>query len=279
MKDTAAGAGTVRILFLADIFGAAGRRAIHERLPGVLDRLRPDLVIANAENVAGGFGFTPPLAEGLLQSGIDVLTGGNHTWNRRESLEYLDREPRVLRPENYPEGAPGRGSGVFETARGTKIGVVNLIGRVFMTAVDCPFAAADRVIGRIRKETPIVFVDFHAEATSEKVALGRYLDGRASAVVGTHTHVPTADEEVLPGGTAYLTDVGLTGPHDSVIGVRTDLIIQRFLTQLPVRFEASTKDPRLMGVFVDVDEARGRARRIVRIHEAVDPGAAGEGTR
>lgn len=261
--------GTVRILFLADVFGAAGRRAIHEALPGLLGRLMPDLVIANAENVAGGFGITPPLAEGLLRSGVDVLTGGNHTWNRKEAMPYLDGEARALRPANYPAGAPGRGHGVFESRRGVKVAVINLIGRVFMTPVECPFREADRIVHEVRRETPVIFVDFHAEATSEKTALGRHLDGRVSAVVGTHTHVQTADERLLPGGTAYITDAGMTGPHDSIIGVKTELVLHRFLAQTPIRFEPSEGDPRLSGVVVDVDSARGRAVRIERIHEAV----------
>ncbi|MFH1277793.1 MAG: TIGR00282 family metallophosphoesterase [Candidatus Eisenbacteria bacterium] len=261
-----AGDGTVRILFLADVFGAAGRRAIHEALPDLQGRLMPDLVIANAENVAGGFGFTPSLAEGLLRSGVDVLTGGNHTWNRKEAIPYLDAEARVLRPANYPDGAPGRGHGVFESRRGVKVAVINLIGRVFMTPVECPFRKADRIVHEVRKETPVIFVDFHAEATSEKTALGRHLDGRVSAVVGTHTHVQTADERILPAGTAYITDAGMTGPHDGIIGVRTELVLHRYLAQTPIRFEPAEGDPRLSGVVVDVEAARGKAVRIERVH-------------
>jgi metallophosphoesterase (TIGR00282 family) len=257
----------VRILFVADVFGAAGRLAVADRLPEIRKRLAPDFCVANAENLAAGFGLTPPLAEELFASGIDVLTGGNHTWDRRESLALLEENGRILRPANYPPGAPGRGAGVFVSRGGAKIAVLNLMGRVFLDALECPFRTADEAIPRLREETPILLVDFHAEATSEKIAMGRYLDGRVSAVIGTHTHVQTADETILPGGTAYLTDAGMTGPHDSVIGVKTDLILKRFLLKMPVRFEPAEGDPRLSGAVVDVDPASGRALRIERIHE------------
>jgi hypothetical protein len=256
----------VRVLFIADVFGAAGRLAVEEILPGLLGRLKPDFCVANCENVAGGFGFTPALADELLESGIDVLTGGNHTWDRREALPYLEANERVLRPLNYPNGSPGRGAGVFTSRNKQKVAVLNLMGRVFLDPIDCPFHAADDVLPGLRAETPVILVDMHAEATSEKTAMARHLDGRVSAVFGTHTHVQTADERVLPGGTAYITDVGMTGPHDSIIGVKTELILKRFLTKLPVRFEAAEGDPRLSGVFVDVDPDTGCATRVERIH-------------
>ncbi|RPJ49419.1 MAG: TIGR00282 family metallophosphoesterase [Candidatus Latescibacterota bacterium] len=258
----------MRVLFIADVFGSAGRTAIAELLPGLLGRLMPDFCVANCENVAGGFGFTPATADELLRSGIDVLTGGNHSWDRRESMGYLDSNERVLRPHNYPNGNPGRGAGVFFTRKGDKVAVLNLMGRVFLDPIDCPFRAADEALPRLRAETPVVLVDMHAEATSEKLAMGRHLDGRVTAVFGTHTHVQTADERVLPGGTAYITDAGMTGPHDSIIGVKTDLILRRFRTKLPVRFEPAEGDPRLSGALVDVDAETGRALRIERIHLA-----------
>jgi metallophosphoesterase (TIGR00282 family) len=260
----------VRILFIADVFGGAGRLAVDRLLPDLLTRIEPDFCVANCENVAGGFGFTPALAEELLDRGIDALTGGNHTWDRREAVPFLDQNDRILRPYNYPAGAPGRGAGVFRARNGTRVGVLNLMGRVFLDALDCPFRAADEAVRKLRAEAPVVLVDFHAEATSEKIALGRYLDGRASAVIGTHTHVQTADERILPGGTAYITDAGMTGPHDSVIGVKTELILRRFLAKLPVRFEASEGDPRLSGVVVDVDPGSGFASRIERLHIRLD---------
>ena len=260
----------LRIIFIADIFGEPGRRAVYELLPGLVEKHRPDLCVANGENVAGGFGCTAPLAESLFHGGIDLLTGGNHSWDRRESIEWLDREERVLRPANYPEGTPGRGAGIFTAGDGTKVGVINLIGRVFLSTVECPFRAADRWIEELRRETPILIVDMHAEATSEKIALGHHVDGRASAVIGTHTHVQTADEKILPGGTAYITDAGMTGPHDSVIGVRKDRILKRFLTNMPVRFEPASDGILLCGLVVDVDRETGRAVRIERIQEPLD---------
>lgn len=259
----------MRVLFIADVFGSAGRVAVAKLLPGLLGRIMPDFCVANSENVAGGFGFTPPLADELLSSGIDVLTGGNHTWDRREALSYLDANERILRPRNYPNGIPGRGEGIFLTRKGDKVAVLNLMGRVFLDPIECPFRAADEVLPKLRAETPVILVDMHAEATSEKIAMGRHLDGRVSAVFGTHTHVQTADERVLPGGTAYITDVGMTGPHDSVIGVKTELILRRFRTKLPVRFEPAEGDPRLSGAFVDLDPETGRSLRIERIHLAL----------
>lgn len=259
----------MNILFIGDIIGRTGRRAVEARLHHLVDARNVDLVIANGENSAAGFGLTVNIAAELYDLGIDVITSGNHIWDKREIYDYLDREPRLLRPGNYPPGLPGRGSGVYATAAGLKVGVLNLEGRVFMNNLDCPFRAADREIDTLRQQTPIILVDFHAEATSEKAALGFYLDGRVSAVIGTHTHVQTSDERVLPGGTAYISDAGLTGSRDAVIGMRKDEAIDKFLTQLPVRFEVAKKDPILCGVLVEVDEVTGKALRIQRILEEV----------
>ena len=255
----------VKLLFIGDIIGKPGRQALSFELHRLVDRHMVDLVIANGENSAGGFGITEETAKDLYGCGIHLLTSGNHIWDKKDSLDFIKREGKLLRPANYPEGTPGRGSAVVTTAGGVKVGVLNLEGRVFMNNLDCPFRTADREIERLKMETPIIFVDFHAEATSEKAALGWYLDGRASAVIGTHTHVQTADERVLPGGTAYMTDVGMTGSYESVIGVRKEEAISRFLTQLPAKFEVAKKDIRLNAVVVEVDETSGRALAIERI--------------
>jgi len=257
----------LNILFIGDIVGRPGRQALERRLDRLVDRHMVDFVIANCENAAAGFGLTLDTARDLFAAGVDVLTSGNHIWDKREIYPYLEEQPALLRPANYPGDPPGRGAGIFTTSSGTKLAVVNLEGRVFMSPLDCPFRVADELIDQLRRETPVVFVDFHAEATSEKVALGHYLDGRASVVVGTHTHVQTADEQILPGGTAYLTDVGMTGARDSVIGISKELAIQRFLTQLPVRFDVAKNRLILSGVLVDVDETTGLARKIERIME------------
>jgi metallophosphoesterase (TIGR00282 family) len=262
----------VRIFFIGDIFGRPGRTIVHEQLPVLARQHGFDLVIANGENAAGGFGITPPLAEDLLDLGIDVLTTGNHVWDKRELIEYFhmaDGNPysparRVLRPANYPAGAPGWG--VFEgnTRGGVPFAVINLQGRVFMTDNEDPFRVADTLLNQIKAR--VVLVDFHAEATSEKIALGWYLDGRVTAVLGTHTHVPTADERVLPRGTAYQTDVGMTGPYESVIGVNKEMIIQKFLTNMPMRFEPAFGDVRLCGAMIECDPETGRATSIERVH-------------
>jgi hypothetical protein len=209
------------------------------------------------------------IARELFDLGADVITTGNHIWDKREILPHLDSFTALLRPANYPPGTPGRGSGVFSTAAGIQVGVLNLEGRVFMNNLDCPFRAADELVEELRRKTPIILVDFHAEATSEKVAMGCYLDGRVSAVVGTHTHVQTADERILPGGTAYLTDAGMTGSRDAVIGIRKELAIERFLTQLPVRFEVAKRDTVLCGALFDIDEQTGRAQAVRRILEEI----------
>jgi hypothetical protein len=234
----------------------------------LVDRHNADLVIANGENASGGFGLTAESARELFACGIHLLTSGNHIWDKKEALEYLKHDERVLRPANYPEGTPGKGSSVLTTPGGVKVGVINLEGRVFMNNLDCPFRTADREIAALAAETNIVVVDFHAEATSEKASLGWYLDGRVSAVLGTHTHVQTADERLLNAGTAYISDVGMTGAFDSVIGMRKDEPIQRFLSHLPAKFEVAKKDIRLNAVVITVDETGGRAVDIERINIA-----------
>ena len=255
----------VKLLFIGDVIGKPGRQALSNELHRLVDRYMVDLVIANGENAAGGFGITEETARDLYRCGIHLLTSGNHVWDKKDALDFIKREEMLLRPANYPEGTPGRGSTVITTAGGIKVAVLNLEGRVFMNNLDCPFRVADREIELLKRETPIIFVDFHAEATSEKAALGWYLDGRASAVVGTHTHVQTADERILTGGTAYITDVGMTGSYDSVIGVRKEEAISRFLTQLPAKFEVAKKDIRLNAVVIEVDAQSGKALRIERI--------------
>ena len=253
----------MNILFIGDIFASPGRRIVADHLQDIVESNRIDLTIANAENAAGGFGLTPAIAEELFALGLDVLTSGNHVWDKREIYDYLRRQPRLLRPANYPE-APGHGAIVWRARNGVDCAVINLQGRTYMPSTDCPFRKADQILGALDPAIKVKFVDFHAEATSEKIALGWYLDGRVSAVIGTHTHVPTADTRILPGGAAYQTDCGMTGPYHSVIGVQTDIIVQRFLTGLPVRMEAARQDPELHAVIVDVDEATGKARAIRR---------------
>lgn len=259
----------VKLLFIGDIVGKAGRQALSRELHRLVDRHMVDLVIANGENAAGGFGLTEETARELFKLGIDLLTSGNHIWDKKDALDFIRREERLLRPANYPE-APGCGSAVIRTAGGIKVGVLNLEGRVFMSNLECPFRTADREIALLKKETSVILVDFHAEATSEKAALGWYLDGRVSAVVGTHTHVQTADERILPGGTAYITDVGMSGAFDSVIGIRKEEAVTKFLTQMPVKFEVAKGNIRLNGVVVEVDEVSGRAVGIERINVCCD---------
>ncbi len=253
----------MNILFIGDIFGSPGRRIVADHLQDIVQANSIDLTIANAENAAGGFGITPSIAEELFALGLDVLTSGNHVWDKRELFDYFARQPRLLRPANYPE-APGRGSITYRARNGAECAVINLQGRTYMPATDCPFRKADQILNELDPAVKVRFVDFHAEVTSEKMAMGWYLDGRVSAMVGTHTHVPTADTRILAGGTAYQTDCGMTGPYQSVIGVQTDIIIQRFLTGLPVRMEAARMGPELHAVIVDVDEASGKARAIRR---------------
>jgi 2',3'-cyclic-nucleotide 2'-phosphodiesterase len=261
----------LRILFIGDIFGRPGRTLVHNELRHLIEKHEAELVIVNGENAAAGFGITPALADDLFTLGVHVITTGNHVWDKRELIEYFqlgetsfkDNARRVLRPANYPAGTPGWGMYEGQTPQGTAYAVMNLQGRVFMADNDDPFRTADRLLEQIKAK--VIFVDMHAEATSEKIAIGWYLDGRVTAVVGTHTHVPTADERVLPGGTAYITDVGMTGPYDGVIGVQKELVLQRFLTQMPARWEPAKGDPRLCGVVIDCDGGTGRARSVERI--------------
>jgi hypothetical protein len=251
----------MNLLFIGDIVGRPGRDLVRVGLAPLVASQAVDLVIVNGENAAGGNGITREIGESLFAQGVDVITSGNHIWDKREALDYIAVESRLLRPANYPD-APGRGSYVARTPGGRSVGVLNLMGRVHMAHLDDPFRTARREVDALRERTSIVFVDFHAEATSEKIAMGWFLDGQVTAVVGTHTHVQTADGRVLPGGTAYLTDVGMTGPHDGVIGVEKAAVLQKFLTGMPARFETATGDPRLHAVVVDADEASGKARRI-----------------
>src|SRR5215468_6413753 len=253
----------MNILFVGDIFASPGRKIIADHLEDIVKTNHIDLAIANAENAAGGFGVTPSVAEELFAMGLDVLTSGNHVWDKREVYDYFGRQPRLLRPGNYPD-APGKGIVRIVARNNIECAVINLQGRTYMPATDCPFRTADRLLSELPAAVKVRFVDFHAEVTSEKMAMGWYLDGRVSAIVGTHTHVPTADTRILPGGTAYQTDCGMTGPYQSVIGVETEIIVHRFLTGLPVRMEASRQGPELHAVIVDVDEATGKARTIRR---------------
>ena len=255
----------MKLLFIGDIVGRAGRRTLVEHLDRLIDRHLVDLVVANGENGAAGYGLTASVLKEIFAAGVDVVTSGNHIWDKKEIMPILDRESRLLRPANYPPGLPGSGCGIYETAAGIKVGVINLEGRVFMKNLDCPFRAADSLIEELQQQTPIIFVDFHAEATSEKQAMGIYLDGRVSAVIGTHTHVQTADERILTGGTGYLTDVGMSGSQDAIIGNEKKSAMERFLTQLPVRLEVAKKDPLLCGVLVTIDEESGKCEQIERI--------------
>ncbi len=255
----------MRILFIGDIVGKPGRRAVERLLPRITSEETIDFTIANGENAAGGMGLTVEIAVELLNHGVDVLTSGNHIWAKKEITSFLKEEMKLLRPANYPEGAPGRGSGVFLSRSGQKVGVLNLEGRVFMRTLDCPFRVAEKEVSELKKETNTSVVDFHAEATSEKIALGWFLDGKVSAVLGTHTHVQTADERLLNTGTAYMTDVGMTGPMASVIGIRKQIALSRFLTQVPAQFDVATEEVELQGAVVEVDSESGRSKEIKRV--------------
>jgi 2',3'-cyclic-nucleotide 2'-phosphodiesterase len=255
----------MNILFIGDIFASSGRSIVAEHLPGLIQTYQVDLTIANGENSAGGFGITPLIAEELLALGVDVLTGGNHSFDKREIYDYLGRQPRLLRPANYPSDLPGTGFYTGTTRTGIAYAVFNLQGRAGMADIDCPFRKADQLLQAMAPETRVRFVDFHAEMTSEKVAMGWYLDGRVSAMVGTHTHIPTADSRILPGGTAYQTDAGMTGPYRSVIGVDKDMIIRRFLSGIGGRMEAAKDGVELHGAVINVDETTGKARTIDRV--------------
>ncbi len=261
----------MNLLFIGDIVGRPGRDLVRRHLRALAASRGADLVIANGENAAGGAGITRENMHEVLAAGVNVVTTGNHVWDKRETLEFIGNEPRLLRPANYPEGTPGAGSYVAVAGNGVRVGVVNVMGRVFLHNIDDPFRAADREIARVKDAgAQVVFVDMHAETTSEKQALCYYLDGKVAAVIGTHTHVQTADERILPGGTACLTDVGMTGPHDGVIGMDKDAVIARFVTGLPGRFETASGDPRLNGVAITVDPAAGCATHIERISLSED---------
>ena len=255
----------VKILFVGDIVGKPGREIVRRSLPALVRRHDVDLVIANIENAAGGMGITREVAETIRDIGVHVMTSGNHIWDKKEALDYIELEPRLLRPANYPAGVPGRGRYVTHTAAGEAVAVINVMGRIFMNPLDNPFQVVMKEIQAVRDEARIIFVDFHAEATSEKLAMGWHLDGQVTAVVGTHTHVQTADERILPRGTAYITDVGMTGPHDSVIGVQTRPVLTRFLNGIPARFETASGDPRLNGVIVTAFAETGLAASIRRV--------------
>lgn len=255
----------MKILFVGDIIGRPGRRALRELLGRVVEEYQIDFTIANGENAAGGMGITPAIAMEIFEMGVDVLTSGNHIWAKKEILSFLNEEPRMLRPANYPEQVPGRGSGIFSSKEGQKVGVLNLEGRVFMKHLDCPFRVGEKEVERLRKETLAIIVDFHAEATSEKMAMGWFLDGGVSAVLGTHTHIQTCDDRILNEGTAYITDVGMTGPMDSVIGIRKQVALDRFLTQIPWKFDVASGEIELQGVMVEIDERTGKSKRIKRL--------------
>jgi 2',3'-cyclic-nucleotide 2'-phosphodiesterase len=256
----------MRILFIGDIFGKPGREIARRAVPALVERESLDFVIANVENSAAGFGVTGDIAETILGYGVDAMTTGNHVWDKKEILDYIPRQPKLLRPANFPAGVPGRGSYLGRTRTGEPIGVVNVMGRIFMQPLDDPFAIVRREIDALRAKARVIIVDFHAEATSEKVAMGWHLDGRATAVFGTHTHVQTADDRLLPNGTAYITDAGMTGPHDSIIGVTTEVALGRFLTSMPAKFESATGPGRLNAVIVTADQATGRATAIERLN-------------
>ncbi|NLL51262.1 MAG: TIGR00282 family metallophosphoesterase [Peptococcaceae bacterium] len=254
----------MQILFIGDIVGRPGREAIKSLLPAIKKEYKPALIVANAENASGGRGLTKDVAEELFANGLDFLTMGNHVWDQKEITKFIDNEQRLIRPANYPKGAPGKGYG-FVYCNGFKIGIINLLGRIFLAPLENPFSMVMSLINNIASETPIIIVDFHAEATSEKVAMGWFLDGKVSAVVGTHTHIQTADARILDRGTAYITDVGMTGPRDSVLGIKKEIVINGFLTQMPARFEVASGLKQLNAVLIDIDEKTGKSRNITPI--------------
>jgi metallophosphoesterase (TIGR00282 family) len=273
----------VRILFIGDIVGRPGRRAVRELLPALRSDYAIELTVANGENAAAGFGITAKVVQEILEAGVDVITTGNHVWNKKEAEQVLAQQPRVLRPANYPPDVPGAGSGVYQAAGGQAVAVLNLCGRTFMDPMDCPFRVGRAEVERLRQTAPVVLVDMHAEATSEKLAMVWYLDGEVSAVIGSHTHVATADARVTPGGTAAITDLGMTGPRDSILGVEPQAVLRRFVTRMPVKFNLAKGPVLLSGVVVDVDEASGLARGIERIERTVgmpdtEPAAESENT-
>ena len=267
----------MKILLIGDIIGRPGRVIVEREVVRLRDALGIDLVVANCENAAGGAGITPPIADELFRAGVDVLTSGNHVWRKREAFELLKLDHRVIRPANYPNGAPGTGSTVVQTLSGQKVGILNLMGRVFMEPLDCPFRTAERELERLKLITAVIIVDMHAEATSEKVAMGWFLDGKVSCVFGTHTHIPTADERILPQGTGFITDVGMTGPYDSVIGRRVDQILARFLSNIPNKSEVADANVQLRGLLVEVNPATGKAVSVERITRTLDGAVRGAG--
>jgi len=256
----------MNLLFIGDIVGKPGRELVRKGLKALVDAHDVDLVVANVENAAAGFGITKEIGETILEWGVDVMTTGNHVWDKKEAIDYIPNEPRLLRPANYPAGVPGKGAFVASTRDGRAVGVINVMGRIFMPGLDDPFAVVLKEIEAIRHRTRVILVDFHAEATSEKMAMGWHLDGKVTAVFGTHTHVQTADERLLPNGTAYLTDAGMTGPHDSIIGMDKTAALSRFLNGMPSKFEPATGNPRLNGVVVTCDDRTGRATAVSRIN-------------
>ena len=256
---------TIRLLFLGDVFGEPGRKAVIDLIPKLKERHQIDFVVVNGENSAGGRGITPRICIALLRAGAAVVTLGDHAWDQPEIINYMETEPRLLRPLNYPEGTPGQGSIVLETDKG-KVAVLCAQGRTFTNPpLENPFLAAEKEVARLREETPVIFMDFHAEATSEKIGMGRAMDGKVSGVIGTHTHVQTADEGILPGGTAYLTDCGMTGGHGGVIGMRKEGVLPRFLTAMPTKFDVCEEGPRMNAVMIEIDEETGKAFDIRRV--------------
>jgi len=255
----------VKIVFVGDIVGEAGRDMLRDFLPKIKEKYKIDVALVNVENMAGGFGVTPHTIQEAYQCGAHLLSGGNHSFDKKEGIPAMEDDPYIVRPANYPEGTPGRGWATYSLPGGIKIALINLMGRVFMDALDCPFHKVDELIEEIKKITPNIVVDMHAEATSEKVAMGWHLNGRVSAMVGTHTHIQTADERVLDGGTAYISDLGMTGPYDSVIGVKKEIVLEKFITKRGRRFETASGDPWLCGVIIDIDESTGKSRSIERI--------------
>ncbi len=255
----------LKVLFVADVVGKPGYDILTEILPGFIDKYKIDFVIANGENTNNGKGITDKQAERFFKLGVDVITGGNHTWENWKLKELLQNYDKILRPANYPEGNLGSGVVIVEAGEKSKIAIINLQGRTFMYPIDCPFRAADKIIDEVKKETSIILVDFHAEATAEKIAMGWYLDGRVSAIIGTHTHVQTADERILPKGSAFITDAGMTGPHDSVIGMDVGIALHRFIKQTPRKFELATENSRFNAVLIDIDTKSGQSQSIQRI--------------
>ena len=257
----------MKVIIIGDVVGKPGRKILTAMLKTLKEQHEAEFVVANIENAAEGAGLVPRMGDEILNAGVDVMTSGNHIFDKKEVIQYIENQPRLLRPANYAPDAPGRGLWLGSTASGTQVAVINIQGRVFMPPTDCPFRTADRLLGEIGNRASVIIVDHHAEATSEKLAMGRYLDGRVSVVVGTHTHVQTADEQIFPGGTGYITDLGMTGPYDSVIGVESQLVIARFVRGLPIRYQTASENPRLHGVVVEIDDRTGRAVSILRLQE------------